>query len=185
VVREYLDAVNEDEAAHGSGEVDAASPVGPVRRGSGEVRVTRVDYLDGTDQPAQVLIAGEPATFRIHYEAHAPVEDPVFGLGFVHESGVNVAGPNSASYGPLPSLRPGSGHVDFRVPALSFQPGSFEVTTAIVHKGHVYDYAERAFQLKVRGGGTDEPGLVRLAGTWAVSTEPDRAGALAVSPPQE
>jgi ABC-2 type transport system ATP-binding protein/lipopolysaccharide transport system ATP-binding protein len=185
VVREYLDAVNEDEAAHAAVDAEATPPTGPVRRGSGEVRVGHIEYLDAAGQPLQVLVAGEPVTFRIHYEAHQPVEDPVFGLGFVHESGVTVAGPNSASSVALPSLRPGVGHVDFQVPVLSFQPGSFEVTTAIVHKGHVYDYAERAFQLKVRGGGTDEPGLVRLAGSWSVTAEPDRAGALAVSPPQE
>jgi hypothetical protein len=43
------------------------------------------------------------------------------------------------------------------------------VSTAIVHKGHVYDYADRAFDLRVRGADTGEPGLVRLAGTWRAS----------------
>jgi ABC-2 type transport system ATP-binding protein/lipopolysaccharide transport system ATP-binding protein len=134
------------------------------------VRITELEYLDATGASTQLLVPGEPATFRMHYEAHAAVQSPVFGLGFVHESGVNVAGPNSAAVGDLPDLRPGRGHVDFGVASLPFQPGSFEVTTAIVHKGHVYDYAERAFELKVRGGGTDEPGLVRLPGTWSLST---------------
>jgi ABC-2 type transport system ATP-binding protein/lipopolysaccharide transport system ATP-binding protein len=170
VVRGYLEAVNEDEAAHLADDHDAPAEVGaPARRGTGEVRVTNLEYLDAGGEPTQVLIAGDPVTFRMHYDAKEDIVDPVFGLGFLHESGVNVAGPNSARTGGFEVLRRGSGHVDFHVPALPFQPGSFEVTTAVVHKGHVYDYAERAFSLKVRGGGTDEPGLVRLPGSWTLS----------------
>jgi ABC-2 type transport system ATP-binding protein/lipopolysaccharide transport system ATP-binding protein len=140
-----------------------------VRLGSGEVRITRLEYLDQTGEACSILISGEPATFRMHYDADAPVADPVFGLGFVHESGVTVAGPNSAAGGPLASSISGKGYVDFFVPSLTLQAGSFEVTTAIVHQGHVYDYAERAFDLRVRGGGTGEPGLVRLTGSWSAS----------------
>jgi ABC-2 type transport system ATP-binding protein/lipopolysaccharide transport system ATP-binding protein len=168
VVRQYLDAVNEDEAAHsGSGSDDRGASSG-ARLGSGEVRVTRLEYLDGSGAPSQVLVSGEPATFRMHFFAEEPVADPVFGLGFAHESGVSVAGPNSSRSGLLARLHPGPGRVDFHVPRLTFQPGSFEVTTAIVHKGHVYDYADRLFDLKVRGGGTDEPGLVQLPGSWSI-----------------
>lgn len=186
VVRGYLDSVNEDEAAQRADVDKAPAEAGaPARRGSGEVRVTNLEYLDARCHPTQVLIAGEPVTFRMHYDAKADIVDPVFGLGFVHESGVNVAGPNSARDGAFARVQRGRGHVDFQVAALPFQPGSFEVTTAVVHKGHVYDYAERAFSLKVRGGGTDEPGLVRLPGSWSLS---DRTGATptgATTSPQE
>jgi len=168
VVRQYLDAVNEDEAAQSGSVGDDRGASSGARLGSGEVRVTKLEYLDGGGAPSQVLVSGEPATFRMHFFAEEPVADPVFGLGFVHESGVNVAGPNSSRSGLSPRLHPGPGWVDFHVPRLTFQPGSFEVTTAIVHKGHVYDYAERLFDLKVRGGGTDEPGLVRLPGSWSI-----------------
>jgi ABC-2 type transport system ATP-binding protein/lipopolysaccharide transport system ATP-binding protein len=177
VVRQYLEAVNEEEAMH-TRTVEQESPVvtGPSRLGSGEVRVTMLEYLDASGRQSPVLLSGQDATFRIHYEASTPVAEPVFGLGFVHESGVTVAGPNSGASGTLPRTISGKGYVDFRVPSLTLQPGSFEVTTAIVHKGHVYDYAERAFDLRVRGGGTDEPGLVRLAGSWDAS-ESSPAGA--------
>ncbi|MET0727309.1 MAG: ABC transporter ATP-binding protein [Acidimicrobiales bacterium] len=182
VVRHYLEAVNEHELAHARPDTDTE---GPVRRGSGEVRVTDLEYLDRSGSATQLLVAGEPATFRIHYEARADVESAVFGLGFVHESGVNVAGPNSAAGGDLPDVRRGRGHVDFEVTNLPFQPGSFEVTTAIVHKGHVYDYAERAFELKVRGGGTDEPGLVRLPGIWSGPTSDHDPRPATLSPSEE
>jgi lipopolysaccharide transport system ATP-binding protein len=183
VVRDYLEAVNVDEAAQGA---ESSAPVsGPVRRGSGEIRVVALECLDGSGTHSRVLVAGDPVTFRMHYEAHEEIAAPVFGLGFVHESGVNTAGPNSGGEGTLPDLPPGRGYVDFHVASLPFQPGSFEVTTAIVQKGHVYDYAERAFDLRIRGGGTDEPGLVRLAGEWSASTGATEAISPAVPTPQE
>jgi lipopolysaccharide transport system ATP-binding protein len=172
VVREYLGAVNEDEA-HAAG-ADATGFDASTRRGSGEIRVVDVELLDARGQASPVLIAGEAAIVRMHYRADEPIAEAVFGLGFVHESGVTVAGPNSGASRPMMSVPRGEGYVDFAVPALLFQPGAFDVTTAIVHKGHVYDYAERAFDLKVRGNGTDEPGLVRMLGEWSApsSTQP-------------
>ena len=170
VVRQYLDAVNEEEAAHTrASQPEGPAAAGPARLGSGEVRITKLEYLDAAGNVCPVLLSGQAATFRMHYDATAPVAEPVFGLGFVHESGVTVAGPNSAASGSLPQTIAGKGYVDFSVPSLTLQPGSFEVTTAIVHQGHVYDYAERGFDLRVRGGGTDEPGLVRVVGSWGAS----------------
>jgi ABC-2 type transport system ATP-binding protein/lipopolysaccharide transport system ATP-binding protein len=93
---------------------------------------------------------------------------------------VTVAGPNSAAGGSITASISGQGYADFHVPSLTLQPGAFEVTTAVVHQGHVYDYAERAFDLRVRGGGTGEPGLVLLAGSWSASrpaADASRAGA--------
>lgn len=178
VVKDYLDAVNEGEAQAAAADAADSSLAGRAHLGTGEIRITRLEYLDAGGEARSVLVSGEPATFRLHYEASEPVAEPVFGLGFVHESGATVAGPNSGSSGPVASVIHGQGHVDFHVPVLTFQPGAFEVTTAVVHKGHLYDYADRAFELRVRGAGTDEPGLVRLAGTWSVS-----AGTTADEPP--
>ena len=167
VVRGYLDAVNEEEAHGMAATTDVEMTGGRARLGTGEIRVTRLEYLDGSGTPTPVLVAGEPATFRMHYEAKESVPAAVFGLGFVHESGVFIAGPNSGTEGgPMPVER-GVGHVDFKVSTLTFQPGAFEVTTAVVHSGHTFDYAERLFDLRVRGAGTGEPGLMRLVGQWS------------------
>jgi ABC-2 type transport system ATP-binding protein/lipopolysaccharide transport system ATP-binding protein len=163
VVREYLEAVNQEEATATGG----ASFDGRARVGSGEVRVIDVELIDAKGKSSPVLVTGESATIRMHYRAEERIPEAVFGLAFVHESGVTVAGPNSAStLAPVP-LDQGEGHVDFHLEDLMLQPGSFEITTAIVHKGHVFDYADRAFNLRVRGAGTDEPGLVRMTGEWS------------------
>jgi lipopolysaccharide transport system ATP-binding protein len=166
VADRYIAFVNEREvhAQHVDVDDDAGEP-GTTRLGSGEVRVTSVEYLDGEGNESAVLLAGATCTIRMHFEAHAPIDHAVFGLGFQHESGANVAGPNSGRTGPF-SLERGSGYVDFAVDELLLQPGTFQVTTAIVERGHTYDYADREFDLHVRGQGREEPGLTRMPGTW-------------------
>jgi lipopolysaccharide transport system ATP-binding protein len=166
VVDKYLAAVNEREL-HAPHADDTRPPLETrnARIGSGEVRVTSVEYLDGEGRSTGVLLAGSPCTIRMRFSAGSPVRRAVFGLTLQHESGANVAGPNSGRIGPF-ALDPGSGYVDFVVDELLLQAGSFQVTTAIVDGVHMYDYADREFDLHVRGQGNDEPGLIRMPGEW-------------------
>jgi ABC-2 type transport system ATP-binding protein/lipopolysaccharide transport system ATP-binding protein len=166
VVRGYLDAVNEDEV-HSSGAVDQvdSSDPGHTRLGSGEVRITRLEFLDASGQPVPVLVAGEPATFRLHFTAREPLAQLIFGLGFITQAGVNIAGPNTGDR--TLSVEAGTGYVDFHVPQLILEPGMFEVSTGVIQGGHTYDFRERAFDLRVRGNVPGESGLVRLMGSWS------------------
>jgi ABC-2 type transport system ATP-binding protein/lipopolysaccharide transport system ATP-binding protein len=178
VVDSYLSAVNAreaaaDEAASDGEEIpDAASdPEGfagkTPRRGSGEVRVTGVQYLDDQGVERKFLSPGRPCSVRISYEASTDVPDVTFGLAFVHESGVQAAGPNSG-YGPDTFAVPaGRGTVDFALDSLPLQPGEYLISVAAVDKGHMYDYIDRAFVLKVRADdAVTEPGLIRMPGRW-------------------
>ena len=169
VVDRYLRDVNAREnareaQAHAAAD-DGAGHVPPNRLGSGEVRITSLEYLDSSGDPAGVLLAGQACTFRMHFVAREPVARAVFGLGFLHESGVNVAGPNSGRVGPW-SLETGEGYVDFAVEELLLQPAGYRISTAIVDRGHSFDYADAEFELHVRGRGDQEPGLTRMPGTW-------------------
>ncbi len=74
----------------------------------------------------------------------------MFGLGFVHESGVTAAGPNSGQDDRVLRLDAGEGAVDFHLERLPLQPGTYLVSAAIVDRGHVYDYVDRGFELRVR-----------------------------------
>lgn len=164
VTQAYLDSVNVREAAANE-QREPETLGGHVRTGSGEVQIDKVEYFDAKGASTGVVIAGEPATFRMHYTAKEPLEEVVFGLGFVHESGVTVAGPNSGSSGQRAPRISRSGHVDFHVPQLSLQPGSYRVSAAAVSRQHTYDFVDRAYELRVRGT-TTEPGLSRMFGDW-------------------
>ena len=173
VVDSYLRDINERELRDREEASGAtAPPQDSGRLGSGEVRVRRVEFLDGGGRPSPVLIAGSRCIFRLHYTAEETVAQAVFGLGFLHESGANVAGPNSGRAGSRP-VPQGDGYVDFAVEELLLQPATYQVSTAIVDRGHTYDYADREWDLHVRATGEQEPGLTRMPGTW-VGPVPDR-----------
>jgi ABC-2 type transport system ATP-binding protein/lipopolysaccharide transport system ATP-binding protein len=162
----YIADVNEREVQAHHVTSAEASPSGESKRlGSGEVRITSLEFLDGDGTSSPVLLAGAACTMRMHYSAHEDISHAVFGLGFLHESGVNVSGPNSGRHGSW-SLKSGDGYVDFVVEELLLQPGTYEVSTAIVDRGHMFDYADREFDLRVRGRGDQEPGLTRMPGIW-------------------
>jgi lipopolysaccharide transport system ATP-binding protein len=163
----YIADVNAREvgARQVSSEVEAPSTSDSKRPGSGEVRVTSIEYLDGSGKPSPVLLAGAPCTIRMHYLALEPVHHVVFGIGFLHESGANVSGPNSGRQGSW-SVASGSGYVDFVIDELLLQPATYEVSTAIIDRGHTFDFADREFALRVRGRGYQEPGLTRMPGLW-------------------
>ncbi len=161
VVREYLADINAGEAAK---EGESLNDSG--RRGSGEIRVTDVTWSvdDGPFERASV-VAGQRVTFRIEYEAITDLENAVFGLGFVNEAGISVAGPNSGATRNW-SVQRGRGSVHFTVDRLLLQPSEFGISAAIVDRAHVFDYVDRAYQFRVRSSGSDEPGLVQMPGTW-------------------
>ena len=168
VVQGYLDSVNSKEA---ESKPEPSEVTGThVRLGSGEVRIESVEYLDGSGRISPVLLCGEPATFRIHYRATERVKDVMFGLGFLDEAGINVAGPNSGS-GPAPVANIlGEGVVEFHVPRFALQPGAYEVSVAAVNRGHTFDYVDRGYELRVRGNSNAEPGLTRMFGQWTAGT---------------
>jgi ABC-2 type transport system ATP-binding protein/lipopolysaccharide transport system ATP-binding protein len=132
--------------------------------------VTKLDYLDRDGVPRPFLATSQPCTVRLSYQATKALPSVTFGLGFTTEGGVQVAGPNSGYGEAAYAIEPGAGHVDFTLDALPLQPGEFLVTTAVVDKGHSYDYLDRAFVLKVRADDVTEPGLVKLTGNWSLGS---------------
>jgi lipopolysaccharide transport system ATP-binding protein len=174
VVDSYLRDVNEREI-RARGETAVGVPVQPGtgRLGTGEIRVESVEFLDARGRHSPVLMAGSACTMRLHYRAQASIDQAVFGIGFLHESGANVAGPNSGRTGPRPVPK-GRGYVDFVVDELLLQPATYQVSTAIVDRGRTYDYADREFDLHVRATGEQEPGLTRMPGAW-VGPFPDES----------
>jgi lipopolysaccharide transport system ATP-binding protein len=169
VVDAYLSEVNAAESQRLE-RLQVGDPVNDAaRRGSGEVRISRVEFLDSDGDPRPVAVSGERTVVRMHFQVRQPVDGPVFGLAFYHESGPHLAGPNSQAGGMAVRRLERDGHVDYELDQLPFTPGRYEVTAAVVDSTllHVYDYRDRAFELHVQPGhGTIPPGLVMLAGRW-------------------
>jgi lipopolysaccharide transport system ATP-binding protein len=167
VVDQYVAEVNAAESDR-LGQGDSATD--DRHRGSGEITIRRVEFLDADGVARPVAVAGKPMTVRVHYDASEPVDEPVFGLAFHHEGGAHISGPNSQAGGTIAGRVEGPGHADYHFDQLPLNPGIFVVTAGIVDSSqtHVFDYRDQAFELRVQpGSGPNVPGLVRLDGQWS------------------
>ncbi len=144
-----------------------------ARWGSGRVQITSVEICDAHGSPVKTFVTGAPMEVRLHYHASAPVEDPVFGIGIHHQSGIHVAGPNTAFAGLHLSRVHGDGVVRYRIPALPLLAGTYHLSTAVVNRDdtETFDYHDRAYPFHVYVGASRERyGLVTLRGAWEADT---------------
>jgi len=174
VIDAYLQDVNTREAeAAEEAAADEGTDAWPPERthiGSGEILIRDAEFVTADGRAADTLIAGEPATVRIHYAASAAVDDITFGLAFVTDTGTRVAGPNSGFGTDAVRVEPGLGVVEYHVEDLLLQPARYRVSAAAVTRHHVVDHVEGGFEVTVRAAhAVTEPGLVRLPGRWTVT----------------
>jgi len=140
-----------------------------LRWGSGEIEIVGVDFLDRRGRPADVFETGGPLTVRIRYNAHRPIEEPVFGLAIHHESGFHINGPNTRFGGlPLGTIQ-GAGQIDYTIPELPLLAGGYLLTAAVYDRSmsHAFDHHERMYRLVVQTGHVAERfGTVHIPGVW-------------------
>lgn len=169
----YLASVNQREAAESGAAsheyTDVVAEAG--RHGSGEVRVTDVEFLDGTGEPVGLLATGKPATIRIRYDCPEGLDLAAFGLSIDHESGFHVADMNSASKDGDHPVEAGLGYIDFTVDELPLMPGSYDLSTLVSYQAKIFESRDRAFSLKVRSDdSTIGGGVTRVVGRWVGPT---------------
>lgn len=189
VVSAYLSEVNAKESAKrvaeqaAKGEVDTEDEMYRQNQGTGDARMTKVEYLDDSGSVIPFLTTDNPATIRVHVNSKRQLDDVELGMAIVTDAGLTVAGPNSRHGDVLYSFRPGDSYVDYRMPSVILQPAHFWLTTALLHGDQVYDYSDRRTDLLVRGDRVmDEPGLVNLPpGSW--SSAPSYVGPGKLPPP--
>lgn len=175
VVDSYISSVNAIESERFGHEPDVAvdddaAPSQVARRGSGEIKVTGVEFLsDGVAVGAAV--SRRPLTVRVKYEAARPIHEPVFALGFYNEQGNKVAGPHTVGHSI--GVVAGHGFLDYVLPELPLQQGRWALSVGITDSTylHVFDHRDKAFELRVQSNGSvvDLGGDVVLPGSWQSS----------------
>ena len=142
---------------------------GAFRRGSREVMITQVQFLDAAGQEQPVFCTHEPLTIRIHYQAAQLIHEPVFGVGLHTEGGLWISGPNTSfDQFRIPQIA-GNGYVDYYVPDLPLLHGRYPVSVAIVDTTmlHPYDTHDRRYTLVVQSDGlADQYGIVTIPHRW-------------------
>ena len=129
--------------------------------------MTAIELLDPTGTPVNFLLSGKPGIIRMHFYAEAEMEDVIFGLGFFN-------GGRQRLRAELRSARVAHHHTGRGAYRLRHAGGAAgrrvpTVSTAVVSYGDFVDYLDRNFEMRVRSGTSDEPGMMLFPGTW---TEP-------------
>ena len=178
--------IEHERAAHGDteqGAARAAMPEGDENRwGTREVEITRVDFLDSHGRPHDVFYTGEPVIIRMHYEAHQPIDEPVFGLAIYHRSGFHINGPNNRFGGyPIPAIA-GTGYVDYIIDELPLLEGEYLVSVSVYDAAllHAFDHRQRQFLLTVQTPSIGErfgSVLIRSRWNWHQDHVPGRSAA--------
>jgi len=165
--RRVDDAEERRLAEHGGHEV---STDGDARRaGTREIIITDFVVLGPDGAPVGMPASGSPVTFRIHYEARKPVDNPCFSMAFETEHGVWLTGRTTNDDGIRTGRLFGEGFIDCVVDSLPFSPGVLLVSVGVTdeHQLHTYDYFFQGHELRVRQNPEGpEVGYVRLRGHW-------------------
>ena len=154
VPAEEVEPAVEEETVQPVEEPAEAASQPPSRWGSGEVEITRVEFLDGRGNPCHTFRTGERMLARIHYLAHRRIERPVFGVAIYRDDGVHVNGPNTkTSDYPIDYIE-GEGSIDYVVDSLPLLEGEYQFSAAVYDYSctHPYDHHERMYSFEVRRG---------------------------------
>lgn len=146
-----------------------AEEVSFQRWGSREIEILGVRLLDGAGNETDTFKTNDPLVIEMRYNAHVPIQDPVFGLAIFRTDGVHVNGPNVRHAGLNMGEVVGEGVLRYCVERLPLLPAHYTVTVAVYDSfiRRAFDHHDRAYALRVTGGGTKEiDGVVAIPATW-------------------
>lgn len=169
LVDEYIDGAHVDRQV---------TEQGGTRWGSGEARITGIEIIGPGSARATRFRSDEPVTIRLSFEALEPIERPVFGLAIETIEGVWAWGHNTRDAGYVPDVIEGSGSIEYHIPALPLQAGTFDLHVSIVDFStvHVFDFLRACYRFDVEHGPTRESGgIVRMNGSWGPVSPPVRS----------
>jgi lipopolysaccharide transport system ATP-binding protein len=122
------------------------------RRGSGEIRYTRVEFRSPDGQLQTVTRAGRPLVVRLHYHANKPIERPAFGFRITNEMGTVVTDTSTWLHGlDIPLVPMGDGYVDLEIDAFNIMPGRYYLSLHLDScvETRLYDALEHAVHLDI------------------------------------
>lgn len=139
----------------------------PLRWGSGEIKITKVAFLNRHFKETNTFKSGELFMARIDYLSSKEIKNPVFGVAFYTLYGLLVSGPNTKLSLSLENI-PKSGTLFFKVENLSLMQGEYLFSAAVYDftLKKPYDHLERKFKFTVYGGDPSNFGCVDLKGQW-------------------
>lgn len=151
---------------------------GGTRFGSGEVEITRMEWLDHEGRDVRESRTGDAVTIRLHYHAREGVERPVFGVSIDTREGYFVWGLHGLDGRYVPDeIEPGDGHVDLVIPWLPLRPNTYFLSSSVqsFDTVRVHDAWQRGLRFEVRASPEMESGGVVSFRSHFENLQPARA----------
>ena len=157
------------------------------RRGNGDVRFTRLEFLTADAEPLKFLSSGDRVILRLHYHAATQVSRPDFEIGIYTDLGTLVTKFSTWIDYQIASLSPGQGHLDLLIDCLTLLPGRYYLSLWLKIQGPTYfDVLEHCLQFDVEasdfygsGRGIHRYfGIVFLHSQWRLHDSSAAAGAV-------
>jgi lipopolysaccharide transport system ATP-binding protein len=151
----------------------------PERRGTGAVRISRVDFLNPDGSERRVVHSGDRLTVRLHYECYRELQNLDFGIRIHTSQGVLVTDAHTwATNQAVPLVRKGKGSVDVEIDFLNLMPGRYYLSVWAAKVDEFHDELENAILLEIEpsdyygtGRGIEARfGILFLPCRWTVST---------------
>lgn len=125
-----------------------------TKRGTKEVSILDVKFLNRWGVPQVSFSPGDPVTVKTHVEVRERVSDPHLGVAFFREDGVYCYGPNTEFDGHrISQMAPGKGFFAIKIPRLFLAPGAYRVSIAVWDRDErlAYDLHEACYSFRVLG----------------------------------
>ncbi|MGI5915795.1 MAG: ABC transporter ATP-binding protein [Anaerolineae bacterium] len=161
-------------AVEGSSEVVSLPPEAG-RRGTREIEIVDVRFVDATGQISNTLATGEPMTIVLRYHAHRRIEQPGFGVAFHRKDGLHISGTNTIMGRlDIPYVE-GPGEVYYRVASLPLLEGDYFLSVATHNMDYsvMYDDQRMLYPFRVvRRQSVPHEGIVYLPASWKHVAQP-------------
>ncbi len=122
-----------------------------MRRGSGEIKYTGIEFLSPDGQPQPVTRSGDALTLRFHYHASEAIPTASFGFRLTTDMGTLLTDTSTWHHGiDISEVMPGDGYLDLEIHALNLLPSIYHLSLWITAAdGKVYDGIEHCARLEV------------------------------------
>ncbi len=138
------------------------------RWGNRKIEITKVEFLDENGQAKNIFQTGDYFALRMEYEAHEPIDSPVFGMAIHHNDGMHITGPNTQFAGLDLGRVEGKGWVLYEVERLPLLEGLYKVSVAVHNSkdSEMYDDHDHGYQIRVNKSIEEIYGHISLFGKW-------------------
>ncbi len=152
---------------------EAPAADGSVRRGSGEIKIARIEmFVNGATTAVKRCRTSDNVLLRLHYEATNAVPQPIVGIEIERLGGATVSAPNTRDVGLVPATMSGSGVIEIALANIALLPGTYDIHTSITdfNRAVVYDNVHEALRFDVMTGKPYETeGAITMRPAWTLS----------------